>query len=90
MAKRFRKIEKSKNFNVNSGKFWVAFSDAYTFGATLLVSMGLFGVAGYYLDKWLHTLPTFTVALVIIGIYLSFRVFIKDIMRRGRIKNGQQ
>ncbi|WP_245533124.1 AtpZ/AtpI family protein [Coprothermobacter platensis] len=89
MVKRFRKIEKKRPVDGNTGRFWAAFSDAYTFGITLLVSMGLFGVVGYYLDEWVHTLPTFTVAFILIGIYLSFRVFIKDINRRGRVKNGQ-
>ncbi|MBK6585790.1 AtpZ/AtpI family protein [Coprothermobacter proteolyticus] len=89
MPRRFRKIRKQrKPVEAGSGRFWAAFSDAYTFGATLLVSMGIFGVAGYYLDQWLGTLPTFTVALLLIGIYLSFRVFIKDVLKRGRVRNG--
>jgi len=54
------------------------------------VSMGIFGVAGYYLDQWLGTLPTFTVALLLIGIYLSFRVFIKDVLKRGRVRMGNE
>jgi len=89
MPRRFRKIQKrTKPVEGVSGRFWAAFSDAYTFGATLLVSMGIFGVAGYYLDQWFGTLPTFTVALLLIGIYLSFRVFIKDVLKRGRVRNG--
>jgi len=56
MPRRFRKIRKQrKPVEAGSGRFWAAFSDAYTFGATLLVSMGIFGVAATtWISGWAH------------------------------------
>ncbi|NPV88498.1 AtpZ/AtpI family protein [Coprothermobacteraceae bacterium] len=81
VVRRIRKLAK-KVPTVAGTSFWTAFSSAYTFGATLMVSMALFGGLGYLVDDWLGTLPTFTIGLAVVGIFLAFRVLIKDITRR--------
>ena len=41
------------------------FGDALAQAFELVVTPGLFGLAGYALDRWLGTLPLFTIALVV-------------------------
>ena len=50
-----------------------------------LVGGAVFGVlAGYFLDKWLHTTPWILVGLSVVGISVGFYGFIRDMLRMGK------
>jgi ATP synthase protein I len=50
-----------------------------------LVGGAVFGVlAGYFLDKWLHTTPWILVGLSVVGICVGFYGFIRDMLRMGK------
>ena len=50
-----------------------------------LVGGAVFGVvAGYFLDKGLHTTPWFLVGLSVVGICVGFYGFIRDMLRMGK------
>jgi len=58
------------------------FSSAYGFGITLLSGMIIGFLIGHYIDGWLHTGVMFTLGFVSLGIYVSFDIFIREIMKK--------
>jgi apolipoprotein N-acyltransferase len=54
-------------------------------GTQMLVIMGLFTFGGYWLDKWLgFSIPVFTVALSLIGIFAAFYLTLKDLLKTNK------
>ena len=50
---------------------------AWTLPFALVVPMVVCGVAGYFLDRWLHTKPAFLVVLGIAGLAIGIREVVK-------------
>jgi F0F1-type ATP synthase assembly protein I len=63
-------------------EIWAHFSSAYGFGITLLSGMIIGFLIGHYIDVWLHTGVMFTLGFVSLGIYISFDIFIREIMKK--------
>jgi F0F1-type ATP synthase assembly protein I len=49
---------------------------AFQMGAII----GIFTFGGYQLDKWIHTLPLFTIILSLGGVVIAIYVSIKDVI----------
>ena len=47
---------------------------AFQMGAII----GIFTFGGYWLDKWIHTLPLFTIILSLAGVAIAIYISIKD------------
>ena len=50
----------------------------------LVVSVGLWVLVGYFLDKWLHTAPWLLVAGSVLGMTIGFYLFFKSIAAIGK------
>lgn len=50
---------------------------AWTLPFSLVIPMVVCGGAGYFLDRWLHTKPTFMLILGFIGLGIGLREAIK-------------
>ncbi len=76
-------IDKKKKMKRAEWKeIWANFSSAYGFGITLLSGMIIGFLIGHYIDKWLNTGVIFTLGMVSLGIYISFDIFIREIMKK--------
>lgn len=51
---------------------------AFQMGAII----GAFTFGGYQLDKWIHTIPLFTVILSLAGVAIAIYISIKDELRK--------
>ena len=54
-----------------------AFAVAWTLPFALVVPMVIGGVAGFLLDRWLHTKPLFLLVLGLIGLGIGIRDVLK-------------
>jgi len=56
-------------------------------GLTMMVAIGICGVAGYYADKWLDTSPGFLIAGIFLGVAAggiqAYRSILKTMGRHG-------
>ncbi len=78
-------IKKKREANAMAWReLWGHFSSAYGFGITLLSGMFIGFFIGRYIDIWLHTGVMFTLGFVALGIYVSFDIFIREIMKKGK------
>ena len=64
-----------------------AFAVAWTLPFALVVPMVLGGVAGFFLDRWLHTKPLFLLLLGLIGLGIGIRDTLKTASMLDK-KNG--
>jgi F0F1-type ATP synthase assembly protein I len=46
--------------------------------------IGIFTFGGYHLDKWIHTLPLFTIILSLGGVVIAIYVSIKDVINKKK------
>ena len=51
---------------------WTGFSDALARGIELVVTPLLFGLGGWYLDRWAGTRPLFTLLLFLLTVAVMF------------------
>jgi len=61
---------------------------ASSFAFEAMIIVGIFTLAGYFLDKWLHTLPVFTLIFILIGVFGGIYNVIKKI-NKVEEKNGK-
>ena len=64
-----------------------AFAVAWTLPFALVVSMVVGGVAGFLLDRWLHTKPLFLLVLGLVGLGFGIRDTLKTASMLDK-KNG--
>jgi len=64
-----------------------AFAIAWMLPFSLVVPMVIGGVAGFFLDRWLHTKPLFLLLLGLIGLGLGIRDVLKTLSLLDK-KNG--
>ncbi len=60
---------------------WRSFGGLATVGITFVVAIAGATIGGYYLDRWLGTLPVFTLIGLGVGIAAGFREFFRMIKR---------
>ncbi|HEV8441593.1 MAG TPA: AtpZ/AtpI family protein [Methylomirabilota bacterium] len=60
---------------------WQSLGGLATVGITFVVATAGATIGGYYLDRWLGTLPVFTLIGLGIGIAVGFREFFRMIKR---------
>ena len=46
--------------------------------------IGVFTFGGYHLDKWIQTLPLFTIILSLAGVVIAIYISIKDIINKKK------
>lgn len=73
----------SKNPNAN------AVADGFAKAVELVVTPGLFGVAGYFLDRWLGTSPIFTVVLFVWALSVTVGMTIRDYNAKMRAEEDR-
>lgn len=60
-------------------KFYARYSNmAFQMAAII----GIFTFGGYHLDKWINTLPLFTIILSLGGVAIAIYVSIKDLINK--------
>ncbi|MEK6793273.1 MAG: AtpZ/AtpI family protein [Spirochaetota bacterium] len=62
----------------------------FNLGLELAVAVALFTVGGVFLDRWMKTLPLFTVIGSCIGIVVGGYLVYKETMRLIRGSNGRR
>ncbi len=60
---------------------WRSLGGLATVGITFVVATAGATIGGYYLDRWLGTLPAFTLIGLGVGIAVGFREFFRMIKR---------
>ena len=63
---------------------WQALGGLATVGITFVVATAGATIAGYYLDRWLGTLPLFTLIGLALGIATGFREFFRMVKRAAK------
>ena len=48
----------------------------------MVAIIGICTYGGYHLDKWIHTLPLFTILLSLGGVAIAIYVSIKDVINK--------
>jgi ATP synthase protein I len=66
---------------------WQALGGLATVGMTFVVATAGATIGGYYLDRWLGTLPLFTLVGLGLGIATGFREFFRMVRRSTREHN---
>jgi len=62
-------------------EFWRVAALLSTMGMVLVASTFVGFLAGYYLDRWLHTSPWFAIVGLLLGIIAGFRELIRAVRR---------
>jgi ATP synthase protein I len=62
-------------------EFWRVAALLSTMGMVLVASTFVGFLAGYYLDRWLHTSPWFSIVGLLLGIAGGFRELIRAVQR---------
>lgn len=68
-------IEKQGESSADSSK---GIGDAMRIGIELVSGVAVGGVAGFFLDRWLHTLPLFFIIGFFLGAAAGFRNMIRE------------
>jgi len=63
---------------------WQALGGLATVGITFVVATAGATIGGYYLDRWLGTLPLFTLIGLALGIATGFREFFRMVKRAAK------
>ena len=63
---------------------WQSLGGLATVGITLVVATAGATIGGYYLDRWLGTLPVFTLIGLGVGVAVGFREFFRMVKRAER------
>jgi F0F1-type ATP synthase assembly protein I len=63
---------------------WQAFAGLATVGIAFVVATAGAMIGGYYLDRWLETLPVFTLIGLGLGIATGFREFFRMVKRAAK------
>jgi F0F1-type ATP synthase assembly protein I len=50
----------------------------------MVAIIGICTYGGYHLDKWIHTLPLFTILLSLGGVAIAIYVSIKDVINKKK------
>ncbi len=69
---------------------WRALGGLATVGITLVVATAGATIGGYFLDRWLGTLPVFTLIGLGVGIATGFREFFRMIKRAEKEERDEQ
>lgn len=69
---------------------WRALGELATVGITLVVATAGATIGGYFLDRWLGTLPVFTLIGLGVGIATGFREFFRMIKRAEKEERDEQ
>jgi len=63
---------------------WQSLGGLATVGITFVVATAGATIGGYYLDRWLGTLPVFTLTGLGVGVAVGFREFFRMVKRAER------
>ncbi len=69
---------------------WRALGGLATVGITLVVATAGATIGGYFLDRWLGTLPVFTLIGLGVGIATGFREFFRMIKQAEKEERDEQ
>jgi ATP synthase protein I len=69
---------------------WRSLGDLATVGITFVVTTAGATIGGYYLDRWLGTLPVFTLIGLAVGVGAGFREFFRMIKRAEQEERDEQ
>ena len=61
---------------------------ASSFALEAIIIVGLFTLAGYFLDRWLHSVFVFTLIFIVIGVFAAVYNIIKKV-NKVEEKNGK-
>ena len=66
-----------------------AVADGFAKAVEFVVTPGLFGVGGYFLDRWLGTSPVFTVVLFVWALSVTVGMTIRDYNAKMRAEEDR-
>ena len=66
-----------------------AVADGFAKAVEFVVTPGLFGVGGYFLDRWLGTSPVFTVILFVWALSVTVGMTIRDYNAKMRAEEDR-
>ena len=69
---------------------WKSLGGLATVGITFVVATAGATIGGYYLDRWLGTLPVFTLIGLAVGVAVGFREFLRMVKEAGREERDEQ
>jgi F0F1-type ATP synthase assembly protein I len=69
---------------------WKSLGGLATVGITFVVATAGATIGGYYLDRWLGTLPVFTLIGLGVGVAVGFREFFRMVKEAEREERDEQ